>query len=279
MNYILLNGAFHPENEPVLKTSNRAFSYGDSIFESMRWHRNKILFALDHFERFNRAVQLLKMKSYSGFTLSYLDLQVKELIAKNNINGAARIRLQVFRNEGGYYTPSDNSTGYVLSAETLQDNEYTLNESGLKTNFFRELKKNIHPVSNYKTGNSGIYTLAGFFVNENNLDDCFISNMNDVITDASSSNVFIIKNNTVFTSPVAEGCIDGVMRRCIIKILENEKISFYETPVYENDILLADEVFITNTIRGIRWIATCGDKKFTNTITSNIFQKFLLAVG
>lgn len=279
MNYILFNGAFHPESEPVIKTSNRAFSYGDSIFESMRWHRNKILFAEDHFERFSKAMQWLKMKSYRGFTLSYLNTQVKELMKKNNIAGGARIRLQVFRNEGGYYTPSDNSTGYTLSAESLQENEYILNITGLKTNFFHALKKNIHPVSNYKTGNSGIYTLAGFFVNENNLDDCFISNMNNVITDASSSNVFIIKNNTVFTSPVAEGCIDGVMRRCIIKILENEKISFFETPVYANDILQADEVFITNTIRGIRWVATCGEKKFTNSVTSAIFEKFLLAVG
>lgn len=277
--FININGEIISAGIPVLKINNRAFCYGDALFETMRWHKKNVLFLHDHFERITKGMRFLKIELPENFSQDFFQKHIRALIKKNKINEDARIRLQVFRNDGGYYTPVDNSAGFVISAEKLVDENYSLNEKGLTVGIFHEIKKLKQPLSNLKTSNSVVYMLAGIFAKKNQLDDCFILNPDENIADAISSSVFMVKDKTVFTPPLPDGCVEGVMRKNIIKILNNNKILFEEKSISIKDILLADEIFLTNVIQGVQWVEKFRDKKYTDSLSKIIFEKLSLFVG
>ena len=204
MPYINFNGRLVSSDKPILKISNRAFCYGDGLFETMRFHENKILFINDHIERLFRGMKYLKMEIPPKISSFYIQKQASQIVSKNRIAGDARIRLQVFRNEGGYYSPKDNTTSFAISAEKLID-DHTKKKKGLTIELFSEIKKPKNPLSNFKTSNSIIYVLAAIFAKENKIDDCIILNTNGNITDSISSNVFITKNKTLITPPLSDG--------------------------------------------------------------------------
>ncbi|HKR06762.1 MAG TPA: aminotransferase class IV [Bacteroidia bacterium] len=279
MPYINFNGELFSSDEPVLKTGNRSFCYGDALFETMRWHDNKILFIHDHVLRLFKGMKFLKMEIPKKYSASFFQKQISQLLKRTKISGDARIRLQVYRNEGGYHTPTNNSVGFVITTEGLSTENYFLNKKGLTVDIFSEIKKLKNPVSNFKTSNSLIYTLAGIFAKENNLDDCLILNTDGYIADAISSNIFIVKNKIVFTPPLPDGCVHGVMRKNILKICKQEKISSQENSINENDLLMAEEIFLSNVIQGIRWVKSFRKKAYSNDSSRFLNAKLKSSVG
>ncbi|MFI5218547.1 MAG: aminotransferase class IV [Bacteroidia bacterium] len=277
--FVNINGKIISAGTPVLKTSNRAFCYGDGLFETIRWHNQKILFFNDHLNRLLNGMKFLKMEIPKNFSADFFKKQVAQLISKNNIDGDARLRLQVYRNQGGYYTPKDNSVSYAISAEKLNSHNYVLNKKGLRVGVFNELAKSINQLSNYKTCSSIIYTLAGIYTVENKLDDSLILNTNGNIVDAISSNIFFVIENKIFTPPLSDGCVDGVMRKNILRILKKEKITFQEKYLSEEDLLNANELFFTNAIQGIQWVGKFSGKTYKNKISKSIYKKLLQLVG
>ena len=273
-----LNGEFLNASEPILRINNRAFQYGDGLFETILFQDKKFLFLDDHIERLLRGMKLLKMEIPKKFSPAYFRKEIKKLLVKNSIKTNARIRLQVFRNEGGYHSPSNNSPSFLIAAEKIEETRYALNKKGLVIDVFTELKKNNLPLSNFKTLNSIQYVLAGLYAKENSLDDCFILNTENKITDAISSNVFIVSKNIISTPALSDGCVDGVMRKNILKFLREEKTPFYERSIDETDILNADEIFITNVINGIRWIEKFKEREYKNSFSKMLFEKFLLFI-
>jgi branched-chain amino acid aminotransferase len=268
--FINFNGKLFKKNDALLKVNNRAFCYGDALFETMRWHGKKILFMEDHLERLLRGMKFLKMETRKRFSAGFIQQHTSELIAKNKISRDARIRFQVYRKEGGYYIPADNFTGFVIIAGQLNETSYSLNKKGLRAGVFSEVSKPASQVSNYKTTNSIIYTLAGIFAAKNNFDDSFILNTVGNITDSISSNVFTLKDTMLTTPPLSDGCMDGVMRKNILRICKQEKINLQEKSINENDLLAAEEIFFTNVVQGIRWVKSFSKKTYTND-----FSKFL----
>lgn len=277
--FININGDLIQEEKPVLKIKNRAFCYGDALFETMLWHNNKILFLEDHIERLFRGMKILKMEAPQLFSADYFQKQIAGLILKNKFEGDARVRLQVFRNDGGYYTPTNNLAGYVISAEQLNSSGYKLNDTGLLIEIFTELKKPANPLSNFKNSNSLIYVLAGIYAKEKQLDDCLILNTDEKIVDATGSNVFIVKDKIITTPPLSDGCVDGIMRKNLLRLLKNETYRVEEKSVSEKEILNADEVFITNAVSGIRWVGKFREKKYQNVFSTFLYEKLLLLVG
>jgi branched-chain amino acid aminotransferase len=272
MPYINFNGKLFRSDIPVLKTSNRAFCYGDALFETMRFKKNKIFFINDHIDRLFRGMKYLKMEIPKNYSVSFFEKHISDIAKRNGIKDNARIRLQVFRNEGGYYSPTENTTGFVISAEKLAD-DHIKQTKGLTIDLFSEIKKLKNPLSNFKTSNGIIYVLAAIFARENNIDDCFILNTDGNITDTVSSNVFILKKNFLITPPLSDGCVQGVMRKNILKYCKKEKILIAEKSITIRDLLTAEEIYLSNSIQGIRWV-----KQFRNKKYSNEFLKYLNAL-
>jgi len=271
--YINFNGFLYKEDEKVFTVNNRAFKYGDALFETIRIINGEPCFLEAHFMRLKKGMQVLKM--HSG-NISFNDLkdQIVLLIQKNHIKKGGRIRLTVFRSAEGLYTPEENEgKSYVIEATPIKDDIYVLNEKGSKVDIYNELKIRRNVLSQIKTTNSLPHVLTGIYKRENNLDDCIVLNDQDRIVEAISSNIFLYKNNNLYTPSLDEGCMDGIMRKQVLKIAKKMNINVFEGMVNGSMLLQADELFLTNAIKGLEWVVSYRQKRYFNKATKSILEQ------
>jgi branched-subunit amino acid aminotransferase/4-amino-4-deoxychorismate lyase len=271
-NTSILNGKLVATDQAVFSFANRAFRYGDGVFESMRVVNGKIPFFNYHLARLKRACDFLKLSNTNLFKDNYLADQIAVLLDKNAIQKGGRVRLTVYREDGGLYTPEQNKANYCIEASVLETNLFEINSKGLAVDLFPDIKKQIHALSNYKTNNCLTYVMAGIYKTEKKLDDCILLNDRNQVCEAISSNLFLVINGALYTPSLSEGCLDGVMRKIIIENAPKHRINIYEPAVMPNDILRADEVFLTNSIHGIQWVGSYKNKRFFNTTAKKIIQ-------
>lgn len=269
--HCIINGHLVSVYEMGIPYNNRAFRYGDSVFESMRACNSKVLFFKDHVERLKLAMAAMRMVLPAEFNTENLNTLITQLLKQNQHHSNARVRLTVFRNEGGGYTPINNSISFLIETEPLVRN-YELNAKGLWLDIYSELKKPITKFSAFKTGNALIYIQAGLSSKSMKLDDAFIINELGNICESIQSNVFIIKNGSLYTPPISEGCINGIMRKQIFKLAKTLKFLVFESPLTMYNLMNADEVFLTNSIRGIEWVGQFRDKFYSNRQSRELME-------
>ena len=275
MNFVIVNGNTVESANVQLSPGNHSYRYGDGLFETMKLINGIILLEEYHFERLFLGLKVLKFEIPVLFTKQKIGEQVKELCSKNNCGKMARIRLSVSRGNGGLYD-CDNKFSYLVECWPLE--QKALNENGLVIDIFPDSKKSIDIFSNLKSANYLPYVMAAIWAKENKLNDALILNQHERICDATIANVFWVTGDKIFTPPLSEGCVAGVLRRRILDC--RSQIADLGLTIHEsfltNDILLeADEVFLTNVITGIRWVKQCGDKIYDNRIANKIFAKLI----
>ncbi|WP_374164597.1 aminotransferase class IV [Arcticibacter sp. MXS-1] len=273
MNFINFNGDIFPATQPVLQISNRSFRYGDGLFESMRMIRGELKFAEFHAERLRNGMQALGLEGVSAITADFLKQKVVELAIRNEEGENARVRLTVFRDSDGLYSPSGNGFGYSVEMSPTTEAQYVSNTKGLIVDVYEELTKPANFLSNYKTCNSLIYVMAGIYRKKRSLDEVFILNNNGFLCETMSSNVFVLFNKTLYTPSLGEGCIAGVMRRVIMEIAGDNDVPVVEAQINPNILNEAEEVFLTNTSRGIQWVMGFNSKRYFNKLSKMLLDK------
>lgn len=274
--YCILNGHLISIYEPTVSFSNRAFRYGDALFESIRVCNNKVMFLKEHLTRLKLGMTVLRMNLPAEFTSENLSEFILQLLKHNTDAPYARIRVTVFRNGGGYYTPETNDISFLIESSELEG-PYVLNKKGLWVDIYADIKKSINKLSNIKSANSLLYVMAGIAKQSMKLDECLLINENGTICEGISSNVFVVKNGTLFTAPLTEGCVAGVMRKQVMHLATENKILTFESPITMYTLLNGDEIFLTNSIQGIQWVGQCKDRFYTNKM-SQFFHEKLLAL-
>lgn len=271
--FVNLNGEILSADQPVLMTGNRAFRYGDALFETIRLMHGEILFFDRHLERLKKGMNLLGMKWRDDFTFHNLYLLIRHLDQMNELKGNGRVRIQVFRNEGGRYTPAANDVSFLIEAEPLSKVEYQLNENPLRIDVYTEIEKSKNKFSNIKSSNSLIYIMAGIYKELQGLDDCIILNHGGKVCEGIGSNVFLVSKDEILTPALSEGCIQGIMREHLIELLRKRGKKIQEDSVTIDHVLKADEVFLTNVIEGIRWVGAFGQKRYFNSTSRWLFSE------
>lgn len=270
------NNKIYKQGEAVIKQDNRSLRYGDGLFETMKMIDGKIILEEYHFERLFAGMEDLQFKKPTYFTAAFLKDEIENLCKKNKHNKYARIRLMVFRGSGGLYDAENNLPNYIIESSVLESST-ELNSNGLIIDVYKDAKKSCDKFSNIKTNNFLPYAMAAFYAKENKLNDCILLNTYERICDTTIANIFIIKNKIIYTPPLSEGCIAGVTRRWM---LENLSTSFkiFEKPLTQNDLLTADEVFLTNSISDLRWVKGFGDKNYDCNLVKKIRIYFNKAI-
>mgnify|MGYP002381427620 CR=1 FL=1 len=233
------------------------------------------MFLRDHINRIKLGMTVMRMNVPAEFNSDNLHELIMHLLKHNTHAPNARVRLTVFRNEGGFYTPETNDISFLLESEELAG-EYVLNQRGHWIDIFADIKKPLHKLSNLKTGNALLYIMAGLSKQSMKLDDCLLVNENGSICEAISSNLFVVKNGTIYTPPLNEGCVAGIMRKQIMHIASEHKILTFESPVSTYTLMNADEVFLTNAIKGVQWVGQFKDKFYTNKTAAFFTDKLNL---
>jgi branched-subunit amino acid aminotransferase/4-amino-4-deoxychorismate lyase len=266
--YIWINGDMISSDTPALTVDNRSFSYGDGLFETIHAFgtvgRNLNL----HLSRLKRGMEILDIDIPAFLDEQMLSKEITRLLNKNRFFGSARIRLTVFRNHGGKYIPENNSAGIIIEAEQLEYDMYKLNSKGYIIELYQEIKKPISPLSSIKSCNSLYYILAGIYQKNINVNDCLLVNEHDRIAEAISSNVFIVKDDNIYTPAISEGCIAGVMRDVVIKVAPSLGLKVNnQVAIPIQKLLDCDEIFLTNAIVGVRWVGAFRQQRYFNKVS------------
>ncbi len=112
--------------------------------------------------------------------------------------------------------------------------------------------------------------MAALWAKQNKLTDALVLNDKGNIIESSHSNIFIVSNGVLYTPSLTDGCLAGVQRMQVINVAIQNKIKVYECSITPQNLLVADEVFLTNAIQGIQWIESYRQKRYVNTVTKNI---------
>ena len=273
MEHFIHHNGYISANSSPLTLCNRSFRYGDGLFESIRIVNHRPQFLKEHLKRLHTGMQILKMQPPAFLNEPYLENAIQELARKNKVGAGARVRLTIYRNDGGLYTPDTNEISYIIEVDPLSEADYTLNNKGYTIDLYSEFKKQPHVLSNIKSANSLLYVMASIHKKQQSLDECLILNDKHYIIEGISSNIFAVKNGVLYTPPVADGCVDGVMRRKIIEIAQINRIAVHEISIMQNVLLGADELFLTNAVHGIRWIVAYRQKRYFNNTSKKLIEK------
>lgn len=269
------NGKHYKADKLLISPDNRSFRYGDGFFETMKLHNGKILLEEDHFERLFRSLQLLQFAPPGYFTPAYLKQQVLDLATANQHNKLSRIRLTVFRGNGGLYDPENHFPNVVIQSWELNPTNNRLNENGLVTDIYPDARKACDLFSPVKSNNYLAYAMAALWAKQQHLNDAIVLNCHNRIADATIANVFMVKDGVVHTPALEEGCVAGVMRRYLLRCLRKENIPVQETAIETVALLQASELFLTNGIYGIRWVQSCGKANYSTQLAAYLYKKYL----
>ncbi len=264
---INFNGELLFEENVKLSLENRGFKYGDAIFETIKVSNNRVIFWEDHYFRLMSSMRMLRMKIPMEFTLEFLEQEILKTVAVQDTAISFRVRLNVFRKDGGLYTPKTNKIDYFIDAKA---NTYATKDI-YTVDIFKDFYSYSGLLSTIKTNNRMVNTLASIYAKENELDNCVLINENKGVVEVTNANIFILKGNVVKTPAYTEGCIKGVIRTKVIEIItKNEDFTIEETTISPFEIQKADEVFITNAIMGIQAVTNYKKKTFTTSFSNKI---------
>nr|WP_294904010.1 aminotransferase class IV [uncultured Lacibacter sp.] len=270
-----LDGKFYAGDQLLIHPDNRSFRYGEGLFETMRFHKGAIPLWNLHWKRLSESMPQLYFQFPAHFTETLLKAEVERVVRKNNAEGSARVRITVFKGEGGIWEQPSSSFHYLIQCWPLANNVVRMNENGLEVGVFEDGKKSCDKFSNLKTNNYLLYTLAAQFARKEKLNECFVLNQYGRLCDATIANVFCIKNNSIYTPRLEEGCISGVMRRYLLDQLSSAGYNVKEGAYLPSEIEAADEVFLTNAMNGIRWVKSFGSKTYHCQQTAELFRQFI----
>lgn len=267
-------------NQADLLTQNRAFLYGDAVFETVRIVNSKILFLEDHYFRLMSSMRVIRMEIPMNFTMEYLEEQILALATAKNLTAAARARITVYRKDGGHYLPKTNTVSFLVNVEALESTQYAVNQGEYVVDLYTDFYVTRHLLSSIKTTNKIINITASIFAEENGLDNCLLLNDTKNVVEALQGNIFIVKGNTLITPPVSEGCLNGVMRKQILALARKmENLEVMEAVISPFDLQKSDELFVTNVIKGIQPITKYRKKEFATKVSQQLLQNLNDLVG
>ena len=270
--FINYNGEILPSETPIVPAGSRGLRYGDGVFETMKMVDGEIKLETYHFERLFAGLDLMHFRLAPGFTGSFLKDQVRALATKNALQGAVRVRLNVFRKSGGLYDSVDDGPAFVIEAWELPENFLQLNQNGLIVDIYRDVAKSCDRFSSIKSNNYLPYVMAALFAKDKKFDDCFILNTHGRVSDSTIANVFWIEDEVIYTPPLSEGGIAGVMRRHLLETLPRRGYRVLEKVLEVDNLESADELFLTNAIAGIRWVKQFRGREYTTSIAAELYS-------
>ncbi len=270
--YVNINGRILEASKCALSVENRAFRYGDGVFETLRLINGKPVFLADHFARLIHGLTNLEMSIDSSFSLGNIEAQIVELAAKNGVEQGGRCRITCFRNPGGYYAPENLHFSYIIELTTLDKNAYEMNAEGLTIGVYDDIAITVNKLSADKTLARQVQVLAGIYAQKNQYDDCLLLNTKGLIAEAISSNVFLLIDGVLYTPDITSGCVNGVMRKQIIALAKKINVGVVETSITPESLDKCSELFLTNVVTGISWVGAFDKNRYYHTFSEKLVE-------
>ena len=269
---INFNGTISSEDN--LLTNNRGLLYGDSVFETVKILDGKILFVEDHYFRLMASMRIVRMEIPMNFTMEFFEEQILSLAKAENLEKSSRARVTIFRKEGGLYLPKDRNVSFLISVSQLENAVYSIEKENYEVELYKDFIVTKHLLSTIKSSNRLINVTGSIFADENGYDNCLLINDDKNVIEALNGNLFMLMGNKLITPPISEGCLNGVMRKQVLALARKiETLEVVEEPISPFDLQKADELFVTNVIKGIQPITKYRKKEYETKVSKDLLLR------
>lgn len=212
-----------------------AFKYGDGAFETMLVENGEIKLLSYHYDRIN---QTFKALGYDELKI----ISPADLLKSVPKQGKYRVKLTYFRSGEAFYYSKSLATESLIEVSEVIHKESKIFELGV----YEQALKSYSILSPLKLTNCSVYVEASRYKTLSSLDDVIVLNNKGQVCETSFCNIFMVKNDQIFTPSIYSGCVAGTMRAFLL-----DNIEVIEKEISVEDLFSADEIFLTNALRGI----------------------------
>ena len=252
-------GKVSQDSSFLIPAQSRALRYGDGLFETILCaYGQTIAFEL-HLERMLEGMKILQFDFESAQFSKEIKDALLQMTANVGKNSRARIRISVFRAEGGAYLPISNRPEFWIEMQPITDNFV---QNDLTIGFADTFPLLYSPLSQVKSMNALPYIMAAKIAQNNRWDDAILSNNEGEIAECTASNIFWVKNKDIFSPPLRSACLPGTMRARVILAAKKLGLAVHEQATSKADLATAEEIFLTNAIQGIRAVAKVAETSY-----------------
>ncbi len=272
----LLNGQWIDSPSDTISTDSRCFRYGAGLFETIRFENQRAPLWAGHMDRLLHSIRQLNWQLPALFTTERLFQDVIRLIQKNKIPSSARVRITVSNGQGGLFD-GDGKLSFLIEAWPLDPARREFNSNGWVLGLYEDARKSTDALSELKSTSALIYAQAAQFAKLQKWNDALVLNSDRCIADSCIANLFIVKDDTLITTDRGQGAVSGVMQTWLLEEVK-DTMEVQRRPIFPEDLLQADEVFLTNALFGIRWVGAYGDKRYVQTVAARLYQRHIRTI-
>lgn len=255
MRVVNINGRLHDTVDAGVPYDSRAVRFGFGIFETMLVIDGRIQLKELHWERLFNGVEQINLVMPELMTREWLEEEVMRTVRKNQLEKLCRVRLQLYAGRGGLFDGQNAWSEFIIDCQQVEPSLPQLNAKGFHLVYAENLAKSPNSISNLKSTNMMLYSLAARQATAKKVDNAIVFNTYGNPMETTLANIFCIKNDIIYTPPLSEGCVAGVMRKYLLQQLPAKGFRVEEQPLTTAFLENADAVFVTNALRRIKWIA------------------------
>ncbi len=267
--YSNINGTLIPVGETNITSKDNAVRSRYGLYETILFRDGMILQEELHWQRLSKGLSCLGFQVPEYYTSVFFEQQIKLLVLKNNLQKLCRVRLQIYAVD----VQNPSAPFFYIESFPVEESITRYNERGLYIGLLADFQKEINTYSNCKVSHNNHFLLAQNAMQLGSFDDVLLLNTKGNIIESAIANVFWIKDKTIYTPALSEGCIAGTMRHWLIAQLLQQGSPVQEKEMKLEDLNTADELFLTNSIRPIRWVERVGDQRFGSGYTKEIYHQ------
>ena len=269
---IYANGKYTSQKKLTFDISDRGLLLGDGVFDTMLYQNNELTYYNDHYKRLKTAAKLLSF----NFNLTNEQLKniITNLIKKNNFqNKQIAIRTNITRgvSKRGLDFDKSHKVGIYIKLNLIPKSLFM---KSIKLGIANIRRNSTSPISQNKTLNYLDNVIEKNRAAKNGYEDAIFLNINEKVSCTTTSNIFYVQKNKIYTPPLKDGVLNGVMREQFLK----KKIATTQTTSL-NNLLKSDYIFLTNSIFGIRPVKTISGSRKTFEGSKKFYTKLIDILG
>ena len=271
-----VNGRITPERDAVISVFDHGFLYGEGIYETMRTYHGRPFLYDRHMRRMRRSARMIELPL--PFTDEELATQIRGTQAMARIDGEVYIRVLVTRGIGEltYDPKATPNPSVVIIVKPQVDPAPEVYEKGVRVAIV-DIVRN-HPDSVNPMIKSNNLMNSALAMQEAIKQDAFegvMRNYRGELTECTTSNLFLVRNNVALTPPLDAGLLPGITREFIFDVGKDVDVAVREQVMRDDDLFGADEAFLTSTTREVVPIVTVNDRAIGRGVPGPITLKLL----
>jgi branched-chain amino acid aminotransferase len=262
--YRNINGLLHAAAVPGRNGAIRHHAFG--LFETILVQDGRILLASEHWARLLAGLSLLSFDLTAGFDAAFLQLEAERLISAAPYSSFGRLRVQVFTaSPQSPYLPL-----FQMEYQELDAQVTAFNSVGLHAEILPDYRKNMDWQSKLKLSHNDYAAPAQIALKALQCDEVLLLNQAGNIAETAIANLFYVQQGSIYTPPLSEGCLEGIMRQWWLQRLAKAGIPVTEKVLSPAMLPQVDELFVTNSLRPLRWIGRAGAFSFRSELVSTL---------